>query len=184
MFQRFTCCNKGKRSTRRRHLWKREKKVQSSTRQLFLTYPVIFYRFRIIFNYQICQVLWERHANFFNLISEHTDKANCSGSKQWTGCKFEAVLRRTRYRGTYVSRTSIRPLETNVGCSKTPCRHVASAQKMKGSRRMLAKRIYNRTKICTDLKYTGRTVGLRRHDVVASHPDIRPSFQPFTFKKH
>ena len=74
---------------------------------------------------------------FFHLISEHTDKTNCSRSEQWPGRKFEAILRRACHRGTHVGRKSVRSLETNVGCSKAPCCHVASAQKMKGTGTML-----------------------------------------------
>lgn len=95
----------------------------------------------LILNYQTFLHVYHEECRvpigFFHLIPEYTDKTNCSGSKQWSGRKFEAILRWTCHCRSHVGRKSVRPLETNVGCSKAPCCHVASAQKMKGTGTLL-----------------------------------------------
>lgn len=140
----------------------------------------------IILNYQTLLCVYHGECRIptgsFHLIPEHTDKTNCSGSKQWSGRKFEAILRWAYNRRTHVGRKSVRSLETNVGCSKASCRHVASAQKMKGTWTNVERNVG--TKIYMDFKYIWRMAALHRHNVIANHPGTPPGFELFTFLKN
>lgn len=67
---------------------------------------------------------------FFPRFTAHTAEINGGRDKRRSEHKFEAVLRRAHYRGTYVDRKSAGALDADAGERETPDRQMASAQKV------------------------------------------------------